>query len=262
MKRTAILAAIAASTFMAQAAYAAYLRVAPAPPPVAPVASWNGFYIGVHGGGAWQSTPSWTLTDPNLILATTPVTSGGTQLGAVGGLQAGYNWQFAPTWVAGIEGDFSWASLADHRVEAPLFSPTGILRAGNSVSMSANTEWLSSIRAKLGFVGWNTLWYATGGGALANMEYAATSFVGPAGSLNSVTSFNTTKSGWVVGGGAEWMATTNILLRAEYLYYGINTSANGSAGVSPASAVWPLPVNYSWARDNVQVLRFAGSYKF
>ena len=47
------------------------------------------------------------------------------------------------------------------------------------------------------------MWFVTGGGALANVEYSATSFVGPGGILNSVTSFNTTKSGWVVGGGAE-----------------------------------------------------------
>ena len=261
MKRSAILAGIVVSTFMGGAVYAADLAVAPAALP-APVNNWTGFYIGVHGGAAWQSTPTWTLNDPNLILATTSVTSGGSQLGAVGGLQTGYNWQFAPAWVAGIEGDFSWASLADHRTVGPLLSPTGVIRAGNSVSMSANTDWLTSIRGRLGFIGWNTLWYVTGGGALANMEYAATSFVGPGGSLNSVTSFNTTKGGWVVGGGAEWMATTNILLRAEYLYYGINTAANGSAGVSPASVVWPLPLNYNWSRDNVQVFRIAGSYKF
>ena len=172
------------------------------------------------------------------------MSSGNAQLGAVGGLQAGYNWQFSPTWVAGIEGDISWASLADHRTNNPL-SVAGVPVAGNSVSMSANTQWLSSVRGRLGFVGWNTLWYVTGGGAWANVEYAATSFVGPGGILNSVTSFNTTKTGWVVGGGAEWMATTNILLRVEYLYYGIDNAANGAAGVSPPNArIWPKALNY------------------
>ena len=29
---------------------------------------------------------------------------------AIGGFQAGYNWQFAPTWVAGLEADWSWAN--------------------------------------------------------------------------------------------------------------------------------------------------------
>jgi hypothetical protein len=31
--------------------------------------------------------------------------SGTPGLGAVGGIQGGYNWQFAPAWVTGIEGD-------------------------------------------------------------------------------------------------------------------------------------------------------------
>ena len=263
MKRIAIgaLAGLAAVTGFGYAASAADLAVKALPPaPVLP--SWTGFYLGVHAGAAWQSSPNWTFTDPNLVLATTSVSSGSAQLGAVGGLQGGYNWQFAPAWVAGIEGDISWASLADHRTNNPL-SVAGVPVAGNSVAMSANTQWLSSVRGRLGFVGWNTLWFVTGGGALANVEYSATSFVGPGGILNSVTSFNTTKSGWVVGGGAEWMATTNILLRAEYLYYGIDTAANGAAGVSPPNArIWPLALNYSWGRDNVQVFRIAGSYKF
>jgi outer membrane immunogenic protein len=263
MKRVAIgvLAGLAAVTGFAYGASAADLAVKAAPPPAPVLPSWTGFYLGVHAGAAWQSTPNWTFTDPNLLLATTSVSSGSAQLGAVGGIQGGYNWQFAPAWVAGIEGDISWASLSDHRTNNPL-AIASIPATGNSVSMSANTQWLSSVRGKLGFVGWNTLWYLTGGGAWANVEYSATSFVGPGGILNSVTSFNTTKSGWVVGGGAEWMATTNILLRAEYLYYGIDTAANGAASVSPPARIWPLPLNYSWARDNVQVFRIAGSYKF
>ena len=156
--------------------------------------------------------------------------AGGSALGAVGGLQAGYNWQFAPAWVAGVEGDFSWTSLADQRGGAAL-GPNGVLAGPNaSVILSANTQWLASARAKLGFTGWfnNTMLYVTGGGAWANAEYSATFITTPP--LNSAApSQTTTKSGWVVGGGAEWMVTPNILLRAEYLYYGIDSSNNLSA---------------------------------
>jgi opacity protein-like surface antigen len=82
------------------------------------------------------------------------------------------------------------------------------------------------------------------------------------------TSFNTTKSGWVVGGGAEWMATTNILLRAEYLCYSIN-NANVTASTPwiPATAAagtlgFRIPYSYNFANYNVQVFRIAASYKF
>ena len=197
-------------------AFAADLAIAPAPAPVA-YPSWTGFYIGVHAGAAWEEISSGSINDPNGFNASGSL-AGGSALGAVGGLQAGYNWQFAPAWVAGVEGDFSWTSLADQRGGAAL-GPNGVLAGPNaSVILSANTQWLASARAKLGFTGWfnNTMLYVTGGGAWANTEYSATFITTPP--LNSAApSQTTTKSGWVVGGVAEWMVTPNILLRAMYL---------------------------------------------
>jgi outer membrane immunogenic protein len=275
MKRFAIalLAGVAAVVGLGYSASAADLAVAPAP---VVVPTWTGFYIGVHGGAAWQSTPNWTFFDPNGALVALPINGGNSALGGVGGFQIGYNWQFAPAWVVGVEGDISWASLSDHRTAGPLLTPLGNIAGGNlsAVSMSANTQWLASARGKLGFTGWlnNTMFYATGGVAWENVEYAATltaagggpgPFPGVVPQANSVTSFSTTKSGWVAGGGAEWQATTNILLRAEYLYYNFNNNVTGSAGTSPAIPVTlPLPFNYNWSKDNVQVFRVAGSYKF
>src|SRR5215468_9484768 len=117
-KAFGLLAGIACIAGWCEAASAADLAFKAAPP--APLVSWTGLYLGVHGGAAWQSAPNWTAVDPNGITA--PATlSGKSNLGAVGGIQAGYNWQFAPAWVAGVEGDISWTSLADHRTVAPVF---------------------------------------------------------------------------------------------------------------------------------------------
>ena len=183
---------------------------------------------------------------------------GGAALGAVGGIQAGYNWQFAPVWVVGVEGDFSWASLSDQRGGPGVRAKWS---TGWPAGTNANTQWLASARAKLGFTGWfnNTMLYITGGGAWANIEYNATFVTTPPLNL-AAPSQTTTKSGWVIGGGAEWMATPNILLRAEYLYYGIDSSNNLSAVAFPIAA--PLPVAVNWGKENIQVFRVAGSYKF
>ena len=60
----------------------------------------------------------------------------------------------------------------DHRTAA-LFVPPASPLGGSSVAMSSNPEWLSSLRAKIGYNGlWNTLFYATGGGAIRQTEYA------------------------------------------------------------------------------------------
>jgi len=84
---------------------------APPPAPAPEVPSWTGFYIGIDAGGAWWSEKeSWIPTPTGII---DPANLGSThQVGAVGGFLAGYNWQFSPAWVVGIEGDFNWASLS------------------------------------------------------------------------------------------------------------------------------------------------------
>jgi outer membrane immunogenic protein len=269
--------ALLAGAFLAlrltQGASAADLAVAPAPPP-AP--NWTGFYIGVHGGAAWQSSKDWNFFDPNGAVVPATLPARDNPLGAIGGIQGGFNWQLAPAWVVGVEGDISWSSLADNRTIGPLLPAGGtILTPGGGLApcipgfpvcnlqMSANTEWLSSVRGRLGFVGWNTLFYVTGGVAWANIEYSANWTIDN-GRFQSTTSFNTTKTGWVVGGGAEWMATTNILLRAEYLFYDIrngNVSASAPVCVTGDGCSF-VPFVYTWSNYNVQVARVALSYKF
>src|SRR5262245_55240518 len=262
---------------LSQGASAADLAVAAAPPP-API--WTGFYIGVHAGAAWQSSRDWNFVDPNGTFVPATLSGGDNALGAIGGLQVGYNWQFAPAWVLGVEGDISWASLSDRRAN-PLIAGAGLTLFNNGnlagfvgpcanciVQMSANTEWLSSVRGRLGFAGWgNTLFYATGGVAWAEIEYSGTFTAPPFFNTQGNTSFNTTKTGWVVGGGAEWMATSNILIRAEYLFYDLsNANASARAPICTVAfgptACAVVPHNYTWSNYNVQVARIAGSYKF
>ena len=164
--------------------------------------------------------------------------------------------------MAGFEGDFSWTSLHDHREARPALTPGGVPAGPNAiVALDVNTQWLSSARARLGYTGWsnNTMFYVTGGAAWADTGYAALFQTFPP--LNQANPSNTTiKSGWVAGAGAEWMATSHILVRAEYLYYGIDSGNSLAAVASPIAA--PLPVAVNWGRENIQVFRVGGSYKF
>jgi outer membrane immunogenic protein len=146
-----------------------------APPPAPVLPSWTGFYVGGHIGAAWQNLSSGGIQDPNGFLASGNL-PGGSETAAIGGLQAGYNWQFAPSWVAGFEGDFSWTSLHDHREARPILTRSGIPAGPNAiVALDINTRWLASARARLGYTGWsnNTMFYVTGGAAWADTEYTA-----------------------------------------------------------------------------------------
>ncbi len=238
--------------------HAAPVAAAPAALAPAVAATWTGFYIGVNAGGAWQSCPDWSFKSD--VTPKTTVNTGCPGFGAVGGLQTGYIWQFASAWVAGVEGDISWASLQDHRSLQPAaVLPNAV--ATQSLQMSASTQWLSSARARLGVVAWNTLWYATGGAAWTSVEYNATSVFTLLGTpLQNSFSATRTKTGWVAGAGAEWMATTNILLRAEYLYYRFDGGTSGEISLLPVQASGQPRV--TWSGDSVQVGRVAVSYLF
>src|SRR5690349_14848531 len=87
-----------------------------APPVVAPVYSWSGFYIGANLGGAWSNSDPTTSTvfSPIGYFATTSppaINAVGLQginnTSVTGGLTAGYNWQ-ADRFLIGVEGDINW----------------------------------------------------------------------------------------------------------------------------------------------------------
>jgi len=84
------------------------------PPPVAPLFTWTGCYVGGQVGGGWgRETASAPVLAPGISVT-------GDTSGVIGGGQIGCNYQFAPTWVIGIEGDGSATSherdcLGDYR---------------------------------------------------------------------------------------------------------------------------------------------------
>jgi outer membrane immunogenic protein len=83
---------------------------APPPPPVALPFNWNGFYVGGFFGGGELSdtvTTAGTLNSTNFPAGTVFKENAS---GLLGGVEAGYNWQFA-NWAVGVEGDFSWTNI-------------------------------------------------------------------------------------------------------------------------------------------------------
>ena len=116
MKRILYLLAISVAIAAGNcAAYAADMSMPPPynPPPPPPAYSWTGFYIGGNGGfGGDQFQYPFTVgAIPALGFGATTGTSALNSSGFFGGAQIGYNWQFAPAWVAGVEADFDGADI-------------------------------------------------------------------------------------------------------------------------------------------------------
>jgi len=236
-------------------------------PAVAPAYSWTGFYVGGDVGGAWTTnTATWTPLPlgpfpPIANFGINAISGGNGGSGFLGGLHAGYNWQFAPALVAGLEGDWSWTKAGSAFTQPWTTFGTGAATpAGDLTGMSSKLDWLSSLRGRLGYLVLpNLLAYATGGVAWAKIDYAANAINGGGGSTYTPsTAFSSTATGYVVGGGLEWAMTNHWLIRGEYLFYSF-----GSQGALVSNVNFPgKPSNFSWNSTNVNVGRLGLSYKF
>jgi outer membrane immunogenic protein len=238
-----------------------------APPPPPPPPSWTGFYIGAHVGGGWSQSGAWTFTDPNGVIGPTTLINQTTSPGVVGGFQAGFNWQFAPAWVFGIEGDFSGTTIHDNRVVNGLVFGGTPNFPNTQVLMHTDTPDLASIRGRIGYVGWeNIMFYATGGAAWEREHFNGTEQNLPptfAANFQSQPDGHTTSTGWVAGAGVEAMINGHFMVRAEYLYYGFNSGTTTLlANLRPNPGAFPLPFAFNWAGQNVQVARVGFGYKF
>jgi outer membrane immunogenic protein len=144
-----------------------------------PIYNWTGFYIGGHVGGAFGGD--------NNILA--PGFASGNEGRFMGGVQAGYDYQFAPNWVMGLEANYS-------------FLDTG--------SSFANRG-LGSVTGRLGYTWGPAMLYAKGGYAWADSRFS-NGFGGNGG-----------RDGYTVGGGLEYMFTQNWSGKIEYQYYDLGS---------------------------------------
>jgi outer membrane immunogenic protein len=166
----AVIALVGTRAFAADMAVKMPVKAPPPPPP--PVYSWTGFYVGANGGYGWND-PTVTFTPNDLNVQNTtcgfdncpPPTSFGIA-GGFGGLQAGYNWQFSPQWVAGVETDFDWS-----HIDGTGTSKSFLAGAPSNFTASQDTKWFGTVRARVGYLPTsNLLVYATGGFAYGRID--------------------------------------------------------------------------------------------
>jgi outer membrane immunogenic protein len=225
MKR--FLLAGAAVAALATSALAADLPVATYPmksPAYVAAYNWTGFYIGANLGGAWARV---TNTDSFAVGATTPVNSSSSTLsGVIGGGQLGYNWQTGNL-VFGLEADIDGSGERG--------TSTTVIPAFGTDTVSNSVRAFGTARARVGFAADRWLWYVTGGFAWQTVSFSE-AFTPIAGTLTGISTGNSTRGGWSVGGGIETALWGNWTGRVEYLYLDTGTWTTTTTGF-----VAPLP---------------------
>ncbi len=228
-------------------------------PYVAPF-SWTGFYVGVNAGYAWGDSDTATGVPVDNFTGNAAASA---QYAATaspsfdlkrfnGGVQAGYNVQ-SGSLVWGLEADIN--SMRLNKSAVTTTTPAGF--APLTSTTTVDTDWMATMRARLGFAMDRTLIYVTGGLALTDFSYAQTNVY--TGCCTEAASASKTKTGWVIGAGFEHALDRKWSFKAEYLYADFN-SLSTSANFSP---VIPGIAPHTHSADlTVQTVRVGVNYKF
>jgi outer membrane immunogenic protein len=198
--------------------------------------NFAGPFIGLNLGMA--------MADVQLTSPGEPKISGDDGSFSIGG-HAGFNVQCGNL-VMGIEGDIAHIGLETKGTWDDPLAP---------VHLKDQIDWFGSVRGKLGVAMQpDLLLYVTGGLAFADVSHTLEA---PA------IGFKQTDSGWatgyVIGGGFEFLRHGNWLLRGEALFVDLGkethtyTVAGGCGGVCTGTADWD---------DSFWVARLGLSYKF
>jgi outer membrane immunogenic protein len=193
---------------------------------------WTGFYAGANWGTAVGTS---RLRD-NSTLGETGVN----EAGFTGGVQAGYNWQFNPSWLFGVEGDFGYFGVDRNFADWNERSSVGL-----------QSSWYGTARARFGYLTGPSLLYLTGGAAFMRVEdrFGGSTLAGIVPTTNT-----STHAGWTVGAGIETRLTRGWSAKTEYLYI---DGGNDSFAANPFGT--PSIAN---ADRQFHVLRSGLNYKF
>jgi opacity protein-like surface antigen len=226
--RSALWVGIACAAWAAGAANAADMTPVPAAPASAPAPfyakstamayDWTGLYIGGHGSFDWTKI---NFTTTNSVTGIVDGSATATRSGGHGGAQVGYDYEMLTRVVVGFAADVTNGD--DITTTFSNAAGTNVHTEDNKITASG------SLRARLGYVLGNVLFYGTGGWAWSSGTTTRSQLVGKTGGATPGTVEQTTLSlnGWTAGAGLGYGFWHNWEVFGEYRYtsYQANTAA-------------------------------------
>ena len=216
MKKFLILGSSILLATLTTGAYAADPISAPEPAPsfAVPAFNWSGAYIG--------GQIDYSMMKGKFSYANFPEAKG-TAKGFLGGLYTGYNFDVGNNVILGAELDFT-AAFNNKAKENDA--------SGYAAYATTQIRWAGATRARVGYAVDRFLPYIAGGVVLGGIKDTVTT-------NNSSFTSDKTRAGWTIGGGVDYAATDNVVLRLEYRYtdfgkqnFNLNNSTNYSRKLS------------------------------
>ncbi|QFR34945.1 TonB-dependent receptor domain-containing protein [Ancylobacter sp. TS-1] len=198
---------------------------------------WTGLYAGGsigYGFGSIDGTT--TLADGSYAPRAFSESANETFQGGVWGGQAGYNYQFSNGVVVGVEADLLHAGMGSSAVLGATESATLITNRMTEAQTDYSFDWLATVRAKAGYaVTDQLLVYGTAGVAFLRETEERTQYVSnfadatnPGGNRTALSFSETsarTRTGFTVGGGAEYAINDRWSVKAEYAFAGFGAES-------------------------------------
>jgi outer membrane immunogenic protein len=248
--------------FAALAASAAAISATPA---LAQTYDWSGFYIGGNLGVAWGDTElntratagdgSTFIPPADADLLNAPINDDDNDSGFAGGIEGGYNYQ-SGNWVFGLESDIGFFDLGQSRSKTFTSAITATPPIQATFSQEVSTDWIWTIRPRVGYASGPWMVYATGGLAVSSVTLDTRYTDNRPTPITASDSEDDTKTGWTLGLGGAYALTPNWSVRGDWLYVDLGT-VNAVAGATDNYATFT-----SEAQVHGNILRVGVDYKF
>lgn len=255
------------------------------------IANWSGFYAGADAAYNFAKFQGQMTASDGSTAGYPGRESPDLDVKALSfGLHAGYNYQFSNRMIVGIEADIAKSEISGSQVTYATEGSSGLfgdnlyrLRQYEAVQRS-QIEWISTVRGRLGYgVSDRLMVYATGGVAFMRQNEGRTQYVGAKTSPGLFSPVNTTvaaftenasitRTGFAIGGGAEFALGDGWSLKGEYLLARFNEAElsfpNARAGVMIANGSgYPVTSNTVTGRRllskiDIPMVKVGVNYRF
>jgi outer membrane immunogenic protein len=243
--------------------------------------SWTGFYVGGNVGYSRSKYVESNRTgsaggvifipgvgDLTITPGSADLAGGSLGSHAIGaGAQIGVNYQIGRT-VLGLEADIQ-STTANASLGDSVDIPGGLFSLNSQIS--TKTDWIATMRGRVGYSSGTLLPYVTGGLALSHVESTITNAASipgfPVDIPQASSSISKTPIGYAVGGGLEYAAGHGWSVKGEYLHlafasqsYDFNSSF--SAPIAGLGTLNGSTTAHADIKTSFDIFRLGANYHF